>query len=242
MPDVVKHFCGLVDGIDVASAGEMDVALAAGMRPELHQLRRPGQDAGRTRARRRRRHRDQHGIRARDAAHRRHRAAHGRAAQGRGPREPGLRAQDLGHEDGRRPEAVRRGCRTRAADARGTGHAAARVLGLPHLQRLAEPAARDPGGLAAEDGGARDRAGRGTRRRRCACSTWAADSASRTSRASSRSTSRRSARTCARWCRGSRPPCRRRRSRSNSAATSSASPACTSAASSTRKSRADTCS
>ena len=35
MPAVVEHFCGLVDGIDVASAGEMDVALAAGMRPDL---------------------------------------------------------------------------------------------------------------------------------------------------------------------------------------------------------------
>lgn len=30
MPEVVEHFCSLLDGIDVASADEMDVALAAG--------------------------------------------------------------------------------------------------------------------------------------------------------------------------------------------------------------------
>jgi diaminopimelate decarboxylase len=42
MPEVVKHFCDLVDGIDVASAGEMDVALAAGMRPDLISFAGPG--------------------------------------------------------------------------------------------------------------------------------------------------------------------------------------------------------
>jgi diaminopimelate decarboxylase len=42
MPEVVKHFCGLVDGIDVASAGEMDVAIAAGMSPELISFAGPG--------------------------------------------------------------------------------------------------------------------------------------------------------------------------------------------------------
>jgi diaminopimelate decarboxylase len=42
MPEVVRHFCGLVDGIDVASAGEMDVALAAGMRPDLISFAGPG--------------------------------------------------------------------------------------------------------------------------------------------------------------------------------------------------------
>jgi len=42
MPAVVRHFCGLVDGIDVASSGEMDVALAAGMRPELVSFAGPG--------------------------------------------------------------------------------------------------------------------------------------------------------------------------------------------------------
>ena len=34
MPEVVKHLAGLVDGLDVASAGELKIALGAGMRPE----------------------------------------------------------------------------------------------------------------------------------------------------------------------------------------------------------------
>ena len=42
MPEVVRHFRDLVDGIDLASAGEMDVALAAGMRPELLSFAGPG--------------------------------------------------------------------------------------------------------------------------------------------------------------------------------------------------------
>lgn len=42
MPEVVKHFGGLVDGIDVASANEMDVALAAGMSPEHISFAGPG--------------------------------------------------------------------------------------------------------------------------------------------------------------------------------------------------------
>jgi len=42
MPAVVRHFCGLVDGIDVASAGEMDIALQAGMRPSLVSFAGPG--------------------------------------------------------------------------------------------------------------------------------------------------------------------------------------------------------
>jgi diaminopimelate decarboxylase len=42
MPEVVRHFAGIVDGIDLASAGEMDVALAQGMRPELLSFAGPG--------------------------------------------------------------------------------------------------------------------------------------------------------------------------------------------------------
>lgn len=42
MPEVVKHFCGLVDGIDVASANEMDVAIAAGMSTEHISFAGPG--------------------------------------------------------------------------------------------------------------------------------------------------------------------------------------------------------
>ena len=40
--EVVKHFCGLVDGIDVASADEMIVALAGGMHPGLISFAGPG--------------------------------------------------------------------------------------------------------------------------------------------------------------------------------------------------------
>jgi len=42
MPEVVAHFARLVDGIDVASAGEMQVALAAGMPPDLISFAGPG--------------------------------------------------------------------------------------------------------------------------------------------------------------------------------------------------------
>jgi len=42
MPAVVKHFGSLVDGIDVASAGEMDVALAAGMSADRISFAGPG--------------------------------------------------------------------------------------------------------------------------------------------------------------------------------------------------------
>jgi diaminopimelate decarboxylase len=42
MPAVVKHFCSRVDGIDVASAGEMQVALEAGMPPDHISFAGPG--------------------------------------------------------------------------------------------------------------------------------------------------------------------------------------------------------
>ena len=44
MPAVVRHMVGLVDGLDVASVGEMEVALAAGAARGRHQLRRTRQD------------------------------------------------------------------------------------------------------------------------------------------------------------------------------------------------------
>jgi diaminopimelate decarboxylase len=42
MPAVVAHFAGMVDGIDVASAGEMQVALDAGVAPGLISFAGPG--------------------------------------------------------------------------------------------------------------------------------------------------------------------------------------------------------
>ena len=46
MPALVQHLAGLVDGLDVASSGEMKVALDAGMRPADISFAGPGkQDA-----------------------------------------------------------------------------------------------------------------------------------------------------------------------------------------------------
>jgi diaminopimelate decarboxylase len=42
LPEVVRHFVGLVDGLDVASAGELDIALAAGGNPETMSFAGPG--------------------------------------------------------------------------------------------------------------------------------------------------------------------------------------------------------
>ena len=42
MPDVVRHIVGLVDGLDVASAGELDVALVAGARADTISFAGPG--------------------------------------------------------------------------------------------------------------------------------------------------------------------------------------------------------
>ncbi|CAG0939158.1 diaminopimelate decarboxylase [Gammaproteobacteria bacterium] len=45
MPELVAHMAGLVDGFDVASAGELRVALAAGMAPERISFAGPGKAA-----------------------------------------------------------------------------------------------------------------------------------------------------------------------------------------------------
>lgn len=51
MPAVVRHMLGLVDGLDVASAGEMQVALDAGAAPDLVSFAGPGKtDSELTRA------------------------------------------------------------------------------------------------------------------------------------------------------------------------------------------------
>jgi diaminopimelate decarboxylase len=42
MPEVVQHLAGMVDGLDVASAGELKVALASGARPEDISFAGPG--------------------------------------------------------------------------------------------------------------------------------------------------------------------------------------------------------
>ena len=42
MPELVRHLAGLVDGLDVASAGELRVALASGMKPAAISFAGPG--------------------------------------------------------------------------------------------------------------------------------------------------------------------------------------------------------
>ena len=42
MPEVVKHLAGLVDGLDVASAGELKIALGSGMRADAISFAGPG--------------------------------------------------------------------------------------------------------------------------------------------------------------------------------------------------------
>lgn len=42
MPEVVKHLAGLVDGLDVASGGELEMALASGMSPRSISFAGPG--------------------------------------------------------------------------------------------------------------------------------------------------------------------------------------------------------
>jgi diaminopimelate decarboxylase len=42
MPEVVRHFASLVDGLDVASGGELGIALASGMRPDAISFAGPG--------------------------------------------------------------------------------------------------------------------------------------------------------------------------------------------------------
>jgi diaminopimelate decarboxylase len=192
MPAVVGLMAGLVDGIDVASAGELKVALDAGADPAEISFAGPGKRDPELRQ----------AVAARVlvnvesarelpvlAPPRRSWAA---GAGGRA-RQPRLRAQGLGHEDGRRPQAVRH---RRRAGARGAARIAGRglaVRGLPPVRRLAEPARRGDLRGAAQVLRAGAAAGGEARRRRCASSTWAAASASRTSRASSGWTWRRSA-------------------------------------------------
>ena len=191
MPAVVQHLAGLVDSLDVASAGEMQVALDTGMPADQVSFAGPGKTDGRDPPGGRRRcdHRDgvaRRGPRGWSRLGERARAA----AAGRGPGQSRLRGQGLGHADGRRAAAVRRRRRAGAGAAgrpgRGLDLDFAR---LPRLRRLAEPAAprsspRPSAGPSIWCSQLADKAAR----RRSATSTSAAGSASRTSTRTSPST------------------------------------------------------
>ena len=68
MPALVGHMARLVDGIDVASGGELTVALDAGADPREISFAGPGKSEAELRAGGRRRHARQRRIDARDAA------------------------------------------------------------------------------------------------------------------------------------------------------------------------------
>ena len=127
MPAVVGFMAGLVDGIDVASGGELKVALDAGADPAEVSFAGPGKrDAELRQA-------VAAGVLVNVESPREVEvlgaavAAAGPAGAGGGAREPGLRAQGLGHEDGRRAQAVRR---RRRAGAGAAGRIAQRSVWL----------------------------------------------------------------------------------------------------------------
>ena len=196
MPAVVRHMAPLVDGLDVASAREMRVALDAGMRPDLISFAGPGKTPAELEAAvaagivlnveseleierlaeiaRRTGARPQVAVRVNPDFELK---TSGMKMSG-GPKQFGIDAERVPavlEQIGRLPLDVRR---------------------FPHLQRLAEPARRGDRRSAAEGGRARDRAGACGARARARSSTSAAASASRISPARSRSTWRRSRPTC----------------------------------------------
>jgi diaminopimelate decarboxylase len=207
MPALVGLMAGLVDGIDVASAGRAEGGAGRRRRPRRGQLRRPRQARGSNCARRWPPACWSTSSRARAARAGRRLAGAG-AAGARGPaRQPRLRAQGLGHEDGRRAQAVRHRCR---AGARGAARMAAMGLqfegfhlfaGSQNLRAESICEAQQKSYALAL------RLAASMRRRRCASSTWAAASAFRTSRASSGSTWRPSAPTWRGWSSGRRARC-----------------------------------
>ena len=123
MPAVVQHLAGLVDALDVASAGEMRVALDTANAGRPGQLRRARARPTTSCAGRSPRGSSSRSSRNRDRPARRRSASElGRHA--RASRDPGqsrLRGQGLRHADGRRSAAVRR---RRRAGARAAGRLA----------------------------------------------------------------------------------------------------------------------
>ncbi len=199
MPALVRHMAALVDGLDVASGGELRVALDAGIDPRDDQLRRPGKSDAELRAGGRRRHPGQRRVDARDRrCSRRCRAALQLPARVAVRVNPDFELKSSGMKMGGGPSSsasTPSRCRrcSREIGALGlefegfhifSGSQNLRADAICEAQRKAvELALRLR----------RARAGAGAHR-----STSAAASAFRTSRASSRSTSRRSAPTCTR--------------------------------------------
>ena len=107
MPAVVRFMAGLVDGLDVASAGELRVALDAGADPADISFAGPGKTEGELEEAVARRHPAEYRILPRDPVAGEHFGAQRPGRTRRGARESGLRVEVFRHEDGRRAEAVR---------------------------------------------------------------------------------------------------------------------------------------
>jgi hypothetical protein len=227
MPALVRLMAGLVDGIDVASAGELKVALDAGADPAEVSFAGPGKRDGELRQA------VAAGVLV-NVESMRELPVLAAASQALGlPARvavrvnPDFELKGSGMKMGGGPKQF-------GVDVEQVPERAAPIgggAGLPSRASTSLPARR----TCAPSRSAR-RSRRATswrcawprmRRRRCASSTWAAASASRTSRASSGSTWRPSAPTWRRWSSVRRARCPARSSSSSSAATSSARPACT---------------
>jgi diaminopimelate decarboxylase len=196
MPALVRPWSGLMDGLDVASAGEMKVALDAGCDPRVMSFAGPGKRKELGRPWR---------PGARSTSSRKRELPHirsGSSGLGVRPRvavrvNPDFELKSSGMKMARRSEAVRHRRRAGAAGAPEIGSRRFRVRWLSSVQRFAEPAGGSPLRCPAQDARPRRPAGGRTRRGRFRSSTWAEDSVSRTSPAMCRSTSLRSPRICA---------------------------------------------
>jgi diaminopimelate decarboxylase len=139
MPALVCHMAGLVDGIDVASGGELKVALDAGANPRDISFAGPGKQQGAEL-----RQAVAAGILINVESFREvaELASHQRTDGQQGPRrsacEPRFRTEEFGNEDGRRCQAVRRRRRAGARTAHRDRPRRAVLRGLPPLRRLAE--------------------------------------------------------------------------------------------------------
>ena len=142
MPALVGFMRPLVDGLDVASAGEMAVALDAGADPAARELCRPGQARGGVGAGGGGRRAGEPGVDARSGAARGRLAAPGPArARGRA-RQPRLRPARRRHAHGRWCQALWCGHRAGAGGAPGHRRCGPAVRGLSPVSRFAEPQGR----------------------------------------------------------------------------------------------------
>ena len=139
LPELVAWMGGQVDGLDVASGGELAVALAAGIAADRISFAGPGQARRGTRGGDRGGRDAQHRKRGRTRARHRDRGRNGPAAARGAAHQSRFRSQGIGDAHGRRREAVRDRCRPSPRRARRYGRARDRLPGLSNLRGIAEP-------------------------------------------------------------------------------------------------------